>query len=66
MQIQAWQPVVWDSTAPKQDNGFDCGVFVMVHANLSAKGERLSYDKDSIGLYWRRMCLLESMRGRVE
>ena len=65
VQTQAWM-MKCDCEAPQQINGRDCGVFVMVHANYDAKGAVLDYCQDSIEFYWRRMCLLQSMRANIE
>jgi Ulp1 family protease len=59
----------WDimyPQCPKQSNGFDCGVFMLLYADHLSNNLQLNFTQDDIYKYcWRKkigICILKNMK----
>jgi len=52
------------SDNPKQDNGFDCGVFTIVCADYLLDNLPLSYSQEDME-FWRGKIAIDILRGRL-
>lgn len=57
-----WKAVVTDG--PKQQNGFDCGVFVCTTAEFISRDRPLTFEQKDM-IYFRKKMVIEIMRGEL-
>ena len=53
-----WELIGSSEDTPQQENGFDCGVFMLVACILLAVGEPLDFSHDDIDLFRKRLILI--------
>mmetsp|Transcript_15098 Transcript_15098/g.30446 ORF Transcript_15098/g.30446 Transcript_15098/m.30446 type:complete len:257 (+) Transcript_15098:1427-2197(+) len=53
-----WELIEGTSETPQQENGFDCGVFMLMACILLAVGEPLDFSQEDIALFRERITVL--------